>query len=237
METTDLQVRDPRFKGIADKVEEMRKRQFEFAQSRSTFQIEKFVTMEEYTPVSKYRHLAYNSYVMMNSVKSHILQRERMLRQIERKQEDIIKEKDPHYKDYDLDIYDLNCQLEEIEVQIKGTLQEIDIFEKICDKLQKENGKPFTHEDFEKDQPNYWKIKIANQIHNNHASRLLGINEGNFTAYLKALEQPILNSENTIDQMPISSPNDMGCIALESRERIKQLLIKTDVPKEQPQNL
>ena len=232
MEKIEIQIRDDRFKGISDRLNEMKKRQFEFAQSRSTFQIEKFIAMEEYTPVSKYRHLAYNSYVMMNSIKSHLLNRERILRQIERKQTILNKQSDNHYKDFDLDIYELNCQLEELEIQIKGTLQEIEIFEHLCDKLVKDNGKPFTQEDFENDQPNYWKIRIANQIHNNHASRVLGINEGNFTAYLKALEQPILeNSNNYINQMPINSPNDMGCVALESRDRIKQLLIKNNTEK------
>ena len=223
----EVKIRDERFTKVNERLEKMRKRQYEFAQTRSKFQIEKFIACDEYSPITKYRHLANNSYVLLEKVKNLLIERERITRQIKRKEDRQVDIKLNRIKptektqDIDLDIYQLQCRLESIEIDIKGTLDEIEIFEELCDKLEKENGKPFTYEDFEKDQPNYWKIRLANKLHNSKASRLLNITEGLYNTYMMAREEPLLEDSNQIEPLPLDSSvesfNELAIKALENR--------------------
>ena len=229
-------VRDQRFEDVKDRFEKMQKREFEFAQSRSSFQIEKFIGMDEFTDISKFRLLSHNSYALMKNVKDMLISREKVLRKIDRLQQKLSNDSDASEQDYDLEIYKLQCSLDDIEIQLKGSMQEIEVFEKLCDKLEEKNGKPFTYKDFEKDQPNYWKLRIANQMHKNQAARKFGISEGNYETFLQALESPILeDSINVIEPLPIGNSEDvfniLSIISLKDRENINTKLLATSEDK------
>lgn len=223
----DIIVRDTRFNDIEIKLNKMNKRAMEFCQTRSNHQIEKFIACEEYTPITQFRHVAHNSYVAMQEVRRMLIERERKLRNIEKKQKKIEESKDPHYEDYDLDIYELSRQLEEMEIRIKGLLKEISLMEQICEKLEEKNGKPFSNEQYQEEEPIYWKRRFANQMHRAQIGQKLGIGEGNYMSYLMSLQAPILDGSNQqISPFNISDINEIATEALKDREGINSLMLK-----------
>lgn len=244
-----IDVRDSehgKFGEITEKLEKMKSRALEFAQTRSSFQIEKFVGADQYTPAAKYRHFAHNSHVLLENLKNMLIDRERMLRKLEklkaeledngRNKQDLQKFGiegddenfvfDPHYKNLDLDIYQLNCSLDAMEISIKGTMSELAIFERVLDQLEKDHGGPFTYEEFENAQPEEWHKRLSNQMHRSQAGARFGIGEGNYASYLQALEQPILpESNNVIPPIP-NEFDHLAITALHSRGNINQLMLR-----------
>ena len=67
-------ISDKRFKEINEKCEQMYKRAEEFCQTRTNFQIEKFIACDEYTPITKFRHVAQNSFVALQEVRKMLIQ-------------------------------------------------------------------------------------------------------------------------------------------------------------------
>ena len=180
-------VRDPQFNAIEKQLELMRNRAIEFSQCRSNHQIEKFIACDEYTPITRYRHVAHNSYVAMQEVRRMMIERERKLRSIEKKQKECNDKNNPKYNDYDLDIYEQTRQIEDIEIRVTGLMKEIEVMETICTELETKNGKPFTNEQFQQEEPDYWRKRLASQMHRSQVGAKTGIGEGNYDSYLKSL--------------------------------------------------
>ena len=208
----DVEVRDERFSKIRNMLESMEKRAFEFAQSRSSFQIEKFIAHDEFTPVSMFRHLSHNAHVMTEVLKDLLLDMEKVRRDLETKRTELERSKNPTVldklfnkkinRDIDIEVYKLECAMTSMEIKAKGILQELDIFNKLCEELEKKNGKPFTYQDFEDDQPEYWKKRLTSQMHERQIGARFGIGEGNYESYLQAVKDPILpDSKNKIEPL------------------------------------
>ena len=226
MPELNLQISDPRFSDIENRLKKMSERADEFCQSRTAFQIEKFIACEEYSDISKFRHLSHNSHVTMQEVRREMLSRERLVRKLKSIQ-------DSTETDNDITIYELNLQLEEIERRIKGLLKEVNIMENICDELEKKNGKPFTMQQLEDEEPEYWRRRFASQMHCAQTGGLLGVGEGNYHSYLMALESPILpTSKNQINPINIGSQNELATTALENKEGVRQAMLVQMTPEE-----
>lgn len=208
-----------RFSKVEEALNKMYKRQMEFCQTRSKFQIEKFIACEEYSDITKFRSISHNSYIAMQEVRRMIIERERKLREIKEKEK-------TKPLNYDLDIYEINRQLDDIELRIKGLLQEVDYMEEICKELEKKNGKPFTYEQFENEEPEYWQKRLANQMHVSQIGMQTGIGEGNYKSYLMGLEQSILNDNKEITPFNITDLNAIATVALKDRERINDTCLQ-----------
>ena len=211
----EVMIKDERYSKVREMLEKQQVRAFEFAQTRSSFQIEKFIGCDEHTPVTKFRHLSHNCYVMVESLKDILLDMEvtkRNLEKLRRRQNQSKLKKiflsllrPNNYENLDILVYRLECSLTEMEIRVKGLLQEIHIFDKLCEELEKKNGKSFTYEDFEKDQPNYWRVRLASQMHERQIGNALGFGEGNYESLLQAMQDPILpGSHNKIANLDLS---------------------------------
>lgn len=184
---------------VQSRLEKMRLRALEFAQCRSSFQIEKFIGCDEYTPATRFRHLSHNSYMTLKSAKDSIVEQERLtraLKRLEKKENSVwrkIKIFFGYDDDLDLDKAKLSERLEELDIVIKGALKEVDIFESLCDQLEKNNGGPFTATQLEIEEPIHWQLRLAAQAHQTLLSRSTGVDIGNITAMIQASESPILS--------------------------------------------
>lgn len=217
-------IKDNRFTNIEDKLKQMYDRQIEFCQSRSKFQISKFICCDEYTLTTKYRSIAHNSFVALQEVRRMLIEKERKQREITYKT-DCIKE-NINCDNYDLDIYELSRQLEDMEIRIKGLLKEIDYMEKLCTELEKQNGKPFTYEQLEAEEPVYWQRRLANQMHTSQIGSQYGIGEGNYNSYLMAAEpSPIPTEANQIQPFNIQDVNSIATEAIKDRNGLNKLLL------------
>jgi len=221
----DINIRDSRFDDVEKRISKMSQRANEFCQSRSKYQIEKFLVENEFTPITKYKLVAHNSFTCLQEVRRMIIQRERILREIDRKQSKLSKNYNVEFKDYDLDIFEKTIELENIEIRIKGLMQEVDFMEQICDKLEKENKKPFTIQQFEEEEHIYWEKRIATQMHESQISKQFMINEGDYRSYLQSIAEPILTENNKINPIPLDVNNIASC-ALSGRKRIEDILLK-----------
>ena len=224
-----IDIRDDRFKDVEKQIEKMQVRAKEFCQTRSDHQLEKFIACEEYTPISKFRHTSHNSYVAMQEIRRMIIDRERKLREIARKQESF-DNNEQGSEDYDLDIYELERQLEDVDIRISGLSKEVDYMEKICDHLEKdeivETGSGFTSEKYQDREPDYWRKRFANQMHRTQMGTQLGVGEGNYMSYLQSLQTPILpDSDQQIEPIPLE-PNAIATIALKDRPGVNNVMLK-----------
>lgn len=242
------QVTDERFRKFQERIKKMRKREWEFAQTRSSFQIEKFIACDEYSDVTKYRHLSHNSYVVMQGLLDAVLSREGTVRKINRlkklynsillkkENRELTAEEEEKYENLDIMIYQLEESLFDVEMMIKGSMEELEVFERLCDELEKKNGHPFTKEEFEADQPQYWKLRLSSQMHNAQVGAKYGIGEGNYSSYLKALEQPILPDSKNVLDAPISFDiNRLAVTALSNRKNVGEKLLVSGPPTDEMQ--
>ena len=251
-----VEVSDDRFSKVEERLKKMKNRAEEFCQTRSYFQMEKFLAGDEYTPISKFRHVAHNSYITMQEVRREMITKERLERKIKRLEIALrfnipveeIKDlrgpftqngTNPHFNDYDLDMFELSRQLEAIEIRIKGLLKEVDFMEKICDELEKEEiektGTGFTDEKFQAQEPEYWEKRLLSQAHYEQGGRQLGMSEGNYKSILKASETPILpGSMNEISTVNLS-PNEVAVRSLISRPGLKEKFLTEVNPEDQKQ--
>lgn len=204
---------------IESRLSKMRERAFEFAQARTSFQIEKFIGCDEITPTTRFRHLAHNSFMTLRTVKRAVLERERTERALQRVQKKqnsfIVKLKKFFGADYDLDIdiARLTEQIEDLDMQIKGGLAEVDVFEKLCDELEKQNGEPFSAAQLEAEEPLHWERKLALGGYQDQVSRATGVSPGNLHAMFQASASPILSGSNNLTHLFNLNPDMLQAVA------------------------
>lgn len=220
-------VHDDRFGNIENKLAEMKKRAEEFCQSRTNFQLEKFLACDEYTPVMRFRHVAHNSYVTMQEIRKLMIDRERKVRELKSKEDEIAGSGDVHYKNYDLDIYEISRYLEDIEIRIRGLLKEVSYMERICEELERGNGGPFTMEQLESEQPEYWRRRFARQSLRALEGARSGVGEGNVHSMWMAMEKPILpDSKNEMRPLDYYNINDLGTASFKSVPGLEEKFLK-----------
>lgn len=229
---SQILVKDARFNVVEDRLAKMYERAMEFCQSRSKHQLAKFVCYDEHTLITRYRHMSHNSYVTMQEIRRMLIDRERSIRKLQKLQKRQAESKDLKEDDIDLDIYELSRQLEESEIRIKGLLKEVDYMEAICDELEKQNGKPFTAEQWEAEEPEYWRKRFARQMHNAQIGNKLGIGEGNYMSYLMSLEKSPLNDGQEIRPINLGDINEIAMAALEGRPGIEENMLVAKPPVE-----
>lgn len=170
----------------------------EFAQRKSDFQIEKFIACSDSTiPSHQHRHVLTQMRVALTELKRRIIERARQSR---------IKKKanERKYDDYDLDIASAETEIESLTYDIDSKLIEVNKYAEILDHLEKEHGKPFTNEEYQADEPEYWRRRFARQIHDSVIDRETGCGQGNLVAMREACYEPILpSSVNMIDVLPM----------------------------------
>lgn len=235
-----LAIKDKRFYEVEERINKMKARAEEFCQSRSNFQIEKFIAGDEYTNISKFRHVAHNSYTTAQEIRRCLIEQEKLKRELDSLNKNLREDgpENPLFGFYttDLEIYDLERKLEALELRIKGLSKEVDYMEAICDKLEADEiartGTGFTAEKYEADQPEYWRRRLTNQMHMAQIGNGSGVGEGNYKSLLSAVETPILNDANMIPAIPVDV-NVVAAQALVTREGLKDKYLSIEEPQEE----
>lgn len=197
------------FKNYQDKYS----RYFEFAQSRTNFQIEKFIGLEDSTIVHSYATILHQTRVMNGELLREAKEGTELVRNFELKWpegEDNSKPKQwPNHEGhmvwcwYDLDLIAYQFRTAELKLNIKDKLQQLDFFYKLLAQLEKNNGGEFTKEQYENEAPKYWSIRFKKQVFEDLMGNKLGISGGNIRSLLTATAQPILpDSKNTAIDFP-----------------------------------
>lgn len=170
----------------------------EFAQRKSDFQIEKFIACSDSTiPSHQYRHVLAQMRVALTELKRRIIDRERQVRTRDRAAEQ-------KYEDYDLDVASAETEIESLTYDIDSKLIEVNKYAEILEHLEKEHGKPFTNEEYQADEPEYWRRRFARQLHDSVVDRETGCGQGNLVAMREACYGPILSgSKNAIEVLPM----------------------------------
>lgn len=179
----------------------------EFAQRKSDFQVEKFVACSDSTiPSHMYRHTLVQMRVALTELKRRIVDRERQVRDRDRAN-------DLRPEDYDLDVAAAETEIESLTYDIDSKLIEVNQYARILEHLEKENGKPFTNEEFQADEPEYWRRRFARQVYDSLVDRRTGCGQGNMVAMREACYPPILpGSKNQIDELP-TNPEGLALVA------------------------
>ena len=170
----------------------------EFAQRKSNFQVEKFIACSDSTiPSHQYRHVLTQIRVALTELKRRIIDRERQIRTRNRADEQ-------KYEDYDLDIASAETEIESLTYDIDAKLIEVNKYAEILEHLESEHGKPFTNEEYQADEPEYWRRRFARQLHDSVVDRETGCGQGNLVAMREACCETILpSSVNVIDVLPM----------------------------------
>lgn len=175
----------------------------ELAQSRTNFQIEKFILMDNFTIPSAYVSMLKNRRVMAEGLMQKITQMKEAQREFDYKWKDkdltqpINWPPTPEGKLcwHDLDALNLSSQLKSGEIEVRDRVQQIEFFDKILNKLIELNGGPITREQYEKEDHIYWERRFANQAYDDMVSRRTGISAGDLHSIRRA-SAPTLVSDD-----------------------------------------
>lgn len=177
-----------------------------FAQSRTNFQIEKFIAMADNTPVNCYVTTLFQTRVMNGELLREVKEATELLREFEYKWKDNTDKNVPiwwHNNDgvrklhwYDLDKVAHDHRVLEISINIKDKLQQLQFFYILMDKMKEVHGGEFTKLEYEQEAPEYWNARLQKQVFEDLMSRQFGINPGNMTSIITAVAEPILLDGN-----------------------------------------
>ena len=167
----------------------------EIRQSRSRFQIEKFVIGQHDTPEMQYYQTVLEASTLVRALEDSELQIEKLEAEIEElletgKKSDAVEAKIKRKK------------IEDMELNLVGTRRELEILTDIFNQFPR-----YTREDIEKAQPDYWKQRLIRVGQLQHLGAASGIN----WAQLEAIYQA--------DLLPHAKDNITNVEALEDKSQ------------------
>lgn len=190
------------YKQAKNKYQELKKQFIEMAQLKSNFDIEKF------TVKSRSNFIAHNFHFLMRQYSLALYELRRILIDIEEKDRKIkeyqelqgkgrpkvkIFTKNGQEEKYvDLEIEKLRNEIDLQELSLKNKYEMCTQFEEARQKLIEMNGnKPITNEQYQAEEPEYWKWYLKRKAITQSRQRVTGINEGVWEN-IEHLEQPAL---------------------------------------------
>ena len=184
----------------------------EFAQGRTDFQIEKFISCEDVTPANTYHTVLYQTRVMREELMREIRDGIKLHREFEYRWKGVdhngpiecrTKEGGVELHWYDLDDNELRVRLSSIALSTKDRLQQLSLFDRILDKLIERNGKEFEYQQLRDEEPEYWKVRFMRQMMEDVVMAKTGINGGNYRSVRMGMMPAIVDgSKNVIDDFP-----------------------------------
>lgn len=187
----------------------------EFAQSRTNFQIEKFIAEADNTPVNCYVNTLHQTRVMNGELLREVKEATELMRTFQIKwfsdgadRSQPIKWPDHNGVDrhcwYDMDKIAHDHRVMELSINIKDKLQQLNTFYKILEQLRINHGRDFTRQDYENEAPEYWNARFQKQVLGDIVNAKFGINSGNLEGIIHGMAAPILpDSVNTGIDFPI----------------------------------
>lgn len=183
-----------------------------FSQSRSNFQIEKMIATEHVTPAASYQHTLYQLRVLHQSLITDFTRGIEEQRLFDYKWSNTDQSK-PLWWDtekggkkllwYDTDRIHHEHEMDELKMSITDKLQQLDTFTKILFAMEKKHGGLFTQEELEREEPEYWKHRLARQMGDEYLDRQTGLGTGNIKSLRMAVaESPLPGSDNKVEDFP-----------------------------------
>lgn len=176
--------------------------ELELCQNRSNFQIEKFIIHDNFTIPTAFKTALINRKGVAEDILIRVIDAKREAREFHFKWEGKDKSQPIWWKTpdggeilcwYDIDEFQFNRTLESLNVKFKASVQELDFFDKIIDRLiQLNGGKIVTKEQFDNDQPDYWERRLSNQSLDDILQSKTGINSGNISSLRRASASTVL---------------------------------------------
>lgn len=177
----------------------------ELAQTRSNFQIEKFIVLGNYTipaavhHILRERRVSAEAYVeLLITMKERSREFEHRWKDNDRSQPVESKTAEGGYKQhwFDLDQYRLYIFLKSSELEIRDRIQQMETLDKILISLYEKNGGPVSREQFESEDHIYWERRFADQMFDEIISKNSGISQGNLHSVRRALA-PTIGDDDT----------------------------------------
>ena len=176
----------------------------ELAQTRSNFQIEKFIALDHHTIPSAFHSLLKNRRSMAEALLQKIVEMQEHKREFDYKWENNDRNKPIkwHTRDggtklcwYDLDYLNYQNFLKSCEIEIIDRVQQLDFFDKLLHKMIELNNGPISKEQFEEEDHIYWERRFANQAMDQILASKTGIDTGNLHSMRRATAPTIVSDD------------------------------------------
>ena len=174
----------------------------ELAQSRSDFQIEKFIIHDNFTIPSAFKAALINRRSVAEGLLQQIIDAKRAAREFHYKWEGKDKTEPIWWKTrqggeelswYDIDEFHFHRMLDGLNRGFKAAVEELECFDKLISRLIELNGnKLISREQFNEDQPEYWERRLANQSLDDLLAARTGVNAGNIRSMRRASAPTVL---------------------------------------------
>jgi len=182
---------------------------FKFARKRSRFSIEHFTIAEEGTVLThQYKFLLHQIRMNLYQLRLWAIDKLKYERQIEKIQEKMRNLSGTEIRDKFLDIKLLKYQtlLEDLNINIKGRLDELNDQLDLLSKIREKYGKEITWKDYEKDEAKYWRQFLARKAASKMIDRYSGCGVGEAESILEATMDPV----DPNDQKMMDLPSDLN---------------------------
>jgi hypothetical protein len=174
----------------------------ELAQTRSNFQIEKFIIHDNFTIPSAFKAALINRRSVAENLLQGIQDAKRAAREFhykwggKDKSEPIWWENGRGGKElcwYDIDEFHFHRLIQGLNNGFQAAVDELEFFDKMIERLVELNGgKLISREQFDADQPAYWERRLANQALDDLLQAKTGVNAGNIRSMRRASAPTVL---------------------------------------------
>lgn len=143
-------------------------------QTRSAYQIERFVINSHDTAPMRYRQILIEAQDLAYKIAKAEVSERRIMRRIEALQES-------NAPNTDLDLQDAQIDLAQTRLALEGARRELAVLERLFAQYRH-----YTPEEIESDQPEYWALRLNRQADLDRASIEQGVSTGNLQSMLSA---------------------------------------------------
>jgi len=191
----------PSFKYVNEKFNELKENFLEMSQLKSDFDLEKFTVKREGNFIAHNFHFLMRQYSLtLGELRNQLIDKEELERKIEEyttllnngEEKILIYTLEGKQEKYiDLYIKTLINQLDLSEINIADRAIRVDRYEKLRLKLIEINGGEITNEQYQNEEPHYWKWYLQRKALNQYKQSKTGVSEGVWEN-IAFLEEPAL---------------------------------------------
>jgi len=207
-----------KYNEINAKFQELKSEFIEMGRLKSDFDIEKFTVKKEGNFIAHNYHFLMRQYSLaMYEAKRMYLDKEEKLREIEK----LNKEKK---ENYDIEIMRRENEIDLLDLSLRNKTGMMDKFEECRIKLIELNDGKITDEQFQAEEPEYWKWYLSKKAIDQGRERTTGISQGVWEN-IHYLEEPaLLNEDFQVDMLGSSGRPNL----LEMERNIQSRLNRID---------
>lgn len=194
--------------------EELQAEMMELARKRSKFSLEHWTTAQEGSvPSHQYKFLLFQIRCHLQQMRMWDIEYRRLERQITRLRE--TQDDDGLNPDWDLDLEELQIRKDELTLDIKGRIDEMEDMFAILRELKKQVP-DMSWEKYEGDEKVYWTTYLARKMACNAIHARTGFGQGEIKAVLDGQQPPVLEESESL-------PSNMHLLPPEVVEQISRM--------------